>query len=251
MNSLLVVLLVVVLLIVVFVVWQRRAVRRQAEGLEKVARGIRDLRMRARVVPTMNRVATEGESVPPQFATIAAELEREGFRMLGDVEELNPDGSVAGRLRWFASADGTIWGWFGLANGVVPVMLMLSEDAGRGFTATIRSPHAPSTVSPETVRELRLRWEDGLDLALDGQRASVAAMAAPIRVTDLEGAIASLHRLKEHTNQWRTQQDPDALLEADVRNIVGDRYDELGEPVMALVAMLEAFDTSIGGRARQ
>ncbi|HEX6589596.1 MAG TPA: hypothetical protein VF039_11270 [Longimicrobiales bacterium] len=244
MNTLFVVAAVVVLLIVAFIAWQRRVVRRQAEGLEQVARGIRDLRTRSKVVPTMNRVATEGSGVPAQFAPIQAELEREGLRMLGDVEELNLDGSVAGRLRWFASNDGTIWGWFGLANGVVPVMLMLSEDAGRGFTATIRSPHAPSTVSPETVRELRLRWEEGLDAALDGQRAAVTAMAAPVRVTDLDGAIASLHRLKEHTNAWRTQQDPDALLEADVRNIVGDRYDELGEPVMALVAMLEMFDTS-------
>ena len=242
MRGVLSIAVVVVLLIVAFVAWQRRAVRRQAEGLEKVARGIRELRMRARLVPTMNPVSAAGADVPAQFASIQAELEREGFRMLGDVEELDLDGTVAGRLRWFASSDGAIWGWFGLANGVVPVMLMLSEDAGRGFVVTLRSPHAPSTVGPESIRELRLRWEEGLDVALDGQRAALATLAAPVRVTDLDGAIASLHRLKEHASAWRAQQDPDGLLEADVRNIVGDRYDELGEPVMALVAMLEMLD---------
>lgn len=242
MNTFLIVGAVVVLLIVAFVVWQRRAVRRQAEALEKIARGVRELRVRSRLVPTMNRVSEHGGEIPAEFASITQELQGEGFRVLGDVEEIDLDGSVAGRLRWFTSADNTVWGWFGVAHVVHPVMLLLSEDAGRGFAATIRSPHAPSTVVPPTVREFRLRWEEGLEAALAGQRAAVAAMSAPVRVADLEGALGGLRRLKEHVTAWRAQQDPETLLEADVRNIVGDQFENLGPTVITLVQVLETID---------
>src|SRR5687768_15111907 len=104
MSTLVIVVAVVVLLVVAFVVWQRRAVKRQADAIEKVGRGVRELRVRARLMPTMNRVSEYAGEIPPEFASITEELQGEGFRMIGDVEEMDLDGQLAGRLRWFTSA---------------------------------------------------------------------------------------------------------------------------------------------------
>jgi hypothetical protein len=232
---------IIVVLIALFLVWRRRALARRMAAIESVARGIRELRMRASRQPPMNPVSEQSGTIPSEFAPITDELKQEGFRMLGDVEELDYDGGMVGRLRWFTSSDNQIYGWFGIAQGH-PVMLLLSEDAGRGFAATVRSPHAPSTVVPDTVREFRIRWESGLGEALTGHRAGLHAMAAPVRVTDLAAALASLNRLKEHVAAWRARQDPDTLLQADVRNIVGTQFEDLQPMVLAFVEVLETID---------
>ena len=237
---------VVVLLIVAFVVWHRRVTAQRAAALESVARGIRELRLRASRPVPMHAVSEHAGRIPAEFPAITEDLRNEGFRILGDVEEHDFDGRLAGRLRWFTSADTRIYGWFGIAHGS-PVMLLLSEDAGGGFVATIRSPHSPGPVVPSTVRELRIRWEEGLGEAIAGHRAALQTMSAPMGVADLDGALASLRRLKEHVGAWRARQDPETLLEADVRNIVGDQFDDLGPTLVALVQLLETIHAEMDG----
>jgi hypothetical protein len=55
-----------------------------------------------------------------------------------------------------------------------------------------------------------------------------------------------MDRLRAHARAWRAAQARDALLEADVRKILRERYDQLGETMVLLVGALEEVRTALG-----
>jgi hypothetical protein len=103
----------------------------------------------------------------------------------------------------------------------------------------VRAPDAPSVAVPENVRQIQVRWEEGLDAALRKHGSGLAELRDPVRVADLSSARASFGRLYTHVGAWRSTQEPERLLEADVRKIAGPRFDDLGPTLIAIVRALD------------
>jgi hypothetical protein len=225
--------------------------RKRAEALQTVARDIRKLRHLATVAPRMAPVQEAGEPVPEGIEPIMRDLEAARFRRLGDVVESLEDGTKVGVLRWFTAHDGVVFGWTGLVQGVTPVMLLLSEDSGAGFVATMRTFGAPLVAGPPAVREQQLTWEEGLGPALHAHREALTTFAAPVAVGDLPSALASLARLYAMKKTWRSDQDPEALLEADVRKIAGARFDEFGPLLIVMIKALDDVDAAMAEMERR
>ena len=230
--------LVVVASVAAFALWIRQGMRQLRETASSVAAGVRQLRAMHAEPLRMTPFPGEPSTLPPEFPAITREIALVGLRTLGDVEERSTAGDVAGLLRWFASESGEVFGWFGVTEEG-PAMLLISEGEGSGFVATLSSPHAPSTVVPGTVKESRLRWEAGLEAALTEHRSNCPTTIDLVRVETLEAGLSSLRRLKAHVADWRSKQDPEGLLEADVRSILGDDFDNLGDEVIDIVQLLE------------
>jgi hypothetical protein len=92
---------------------------------------------------------------------------------------------------------------------------------------------------PDTVVHQRLDWEEGLGPALGRHATAVPAMGEARPVAGPEGALEGMSALKAHVATWRAAQDPDELLRADVKKILGDRFEDLGEAMVMLVRMEE------------
>jgi hypothetical protein len=118
-------------------------------------------------------------------------------------------------------------------------MLLISEVPEVGFVTTLRAPHAPSTATPPPMAHQELGWDEGLDAALTRHHDAVTRMGEPLAVEGLDGALEGMDALKAHVAERRAAQDPAALLEADVRKILGDRFEDLGKAVVALVRIAE------------
>jgi hypothetical protein len=215
----------------------RRSINKQADALTRVADGIVFLRKSAGVTPRMVPVARTDER-DAQLAETSGEIEAAGFRMLGDVEEYNRDGTSAGIARWIVSADGHVCGWFAMTPGG-PVLLLVSEDAGRAFATTIRSAPAPGVSVPDTIRRTDVDLDESLTTAIGIHRAEVSAFGQLVAVHDLDEAFACMRRMSAHIGAWRSGQEPRGLLESDVRNIAGEHYASVGESLIQLVNLTE------------
>jgi hypothetical protein len=230
--------------LVALALWWRGQVNRQAAAIQSVAENIRLLRRMAGSVPRLEP-ATASTPIPEGLGSITAELERTGYRRLGDLVEHFPGGGVAGVIRWFVSPDGRTYGWAGITAMGPAATLLVSEDPGTGFVTTLRAPEAPSVAVPENVRQIRVDWEEGLDAALRAHGSGLAELRNPVRVTDLSSARASFGRLYAQVGAWRSIQDPERLLEADVRKIVGPRFDDLGPTLITIVRALDDMESTL------
>lgn len=226
------------------VLWLRRGLRAYRASLEGIVQGVLQLRRMAAASPRLVALPEESPDVPP-LERAEPRLEAAGLYPVGDYHELGEDGRPAGAVRWFVSDDGTVLGWLGL-SAAGPVMLLLSEIPGRGFVTTLRAPPAPSTAVPPSVVQERLEWDEGLDAALERHAAAVARMGAALPVEGLEEALGCMDALKAHVAAWRAAQDHAGLLEADVRKILGDSYENMGETVIGLVRLAEELAAQAG-----
>ncbi|HSW29022.1 MAG TPA: hypothetical protein VLH75_05925 [Longimicrobiales bacterium] len=227
------------------VLWLRSGVREFGASLEGVVQGIVQLRGMAGASP---QYAPVPEDAPEATGLARAEpdLERADLHPVGDLFEVGRDGKPAAAVRWFVSGDGGVFGWLGLSPAG-PAMLLISEIPEVGFVTTLRGPDTPSTAAPPTVVHERLAWDEGLDAALTRHQDGVARMGEPLAVEGLEGALEGMDALKAHVAEWRAAQDPAELLEADVRKILGVRFEDLGGAVVALVRVAEGEAAREGG----
>lgn len=229
------------------VLWFRRGARAYRASIEAIVEGVIQLRAMAGASPRLVPLPVGS----PEAASLDAageELTRADLRAVGDFHELGSDGQPAGAVRWFVSGDGGLVGWLGVTPAG-PAMVMISEVAGNGFVVTLRSPHAPTTATPPTVVEDRLEWSEGLDAALVRHRAAVGRLGAPVPAGGMADALRSMDALKAHIARWRAAQDPDQLLEADARKILGDHFDGMGEAVVELVRVAESMAELARGAA--
>jgi hypothetical protein len=170
------------------------------------------------------------------FADVSQDLEGAGLKVLGDLLEQNDDGTIAGVVRWFRNDDGSVCGWFGIATHT-PVMLLFSESAGGDYFITGRGTPGLSLASPPNVHRQIVRWGDGTASALQHHLALVGAQAHDLRrVETVNDATALLARLREGAATWRAEQSQAALLEQDLRAILGDRYDRVAPRVRQALA---------------
>lgn len=229
--------LLLLVVLVVVVALMARGAGRGGAALEEVARGIAKLRRMAGVAPRYAPLPGDAQEAPG-LERAEPDLERSGLVPVGDLHELGEDGRPAAAVRWFVSRQGGVWGWLGVSPAG-PAMLLVSQVPGAGFVTTLRSPPAPNTAIPDSVVHQRLDWEEGLASALGRHATAVAAMGEPTGVKGLEGALEGMAALKAHVAAWRGAQDPDELLRADVKRILGDRFEDLGEAMVMLVRMEE------------
>jgi len=237
-----VVILCVVALAVVL--WLRRALGAYRASVEGVLQGIVRLRKMAGRSPRLEPLPPHSPDVTPLERAVP-DLEGADLHPVGDFREFDEHGSPAGNERWFVSGNGVLFGWLG-PTPAGPVMLLVSEVPGHGFVTTLRAPHAPSTATPPTVVQQRLDWDEGLEAARDRHLGAVARMGRPAAIGDLEAALGSMASLRAHVAEWRAAQDADELLEADVRKILGDKFDGMSEMV-GLVRLAEQLEREAGG----
>lgn len=180
-----------------------------------------------------------GESIPASAVALFDAAEREvtsaGFTVLGDLMEVDPDGNPK-PTRWFVDRSGTICGWFG-ALGTKPVMMLFSEAERDTYFITGRGTTATATAQPSTNHREFLGWDVGLNDVVARHKAQIAqsGKSAIVQAARLEAAPAVVSRLRAATARWRSAQPPNALLEQDVRGLVGDKWKYLGPTLVRLL----------------
>ena len=232
-------------IVIVALVTASMANRSRQSKIQSVATGIETLR-RMSTRETRRRKPGPADALSgDQLAIYDAntrEMRSAGLTVLGDQIEEQDDGSPAGMSRWFVDASGTIGGWF----GAVPVrrspgtfrtlMLFFSESESGQFLTTSRGAPELGLARPPTLHRQFVAWNEGIPRALERHRSLVESAdggAVLRRVATLEDVLALLARHRRHIADWRAKQPPDALLEADARNVLRDRYGELGPQVLA------------------
>jgi hypothetical protein len=179
------------------------------------------------------------EGIPPQmlgaYAAASQEVTKAGLHEIGDLFELDPQGTAIGRIRWFVDQTGTTCGWFAVTRPRSkipqrPVMLLFSEADASLFTVTLRGSPPLATATPPFVTRMICEWPDGLDAQLAVHRSRRTGTRFTV-VQTLEEATSLLRRLREASQAWRRSHDPAALLEQDVRSVLRDAYATFGPAV--------------------
>ncbi|HYM25894.1 MAG TPA: hypothetical protein VEU08_21905 [Vicinamibacterales bacterium] len=217
---------------------RRRQIEPLANGLERLRHAAtRDVRRRPPGAADAMTAAQEA-----LYESNTREMRDAGLSVLGDFIEEQDDGTVMGRSRWFVDGSGTISGWF----GAIPVknapgtfrtlMLFFSEtDAGQFVTTSRGTPELGLARPPTTHRQF-LPWNDGIPKAIERHRSFVESVggagAALRRTSALDDVVALLGRQRAQIAAWRAAQPSEALLEADVRNVLRERYAQLGPEML-------------------
>ncbi|HEV3141507.1 MAG TPA: hypothetical protein VGY57_13365 [Vicinamibacterales bacterium] len=237
-------LLVVIITLIAVLAGGAASRRKRQLQIQSLATGIESLR-RAATREMRRRSPGPADALTGEQLTLyessAREMRDAGLTVLGDLIEEMDDGSPYGTSRWFVDAGGTICGWYaavpvkGSPGKFRTLMLFFSEaDAGQFMTTSRGAPELGLARPPTTHRQF-VPWGEGVARALERHRSlieSVAGKGAAMRtVATLDDAVALLLRHRTHIASWRQGQPADALLEADARNVLRERYAEIG-PVL-------------------
>jgi len=168
------------------------------------------------------------------YEATARELGEHGFAVVGDRAEVQPDGTSSGITRWFVDSSSTVCGWFGvIANKStgqqVPAMMFFSQSARDEFFVTIRSSTSRHVTVPPNLHRQFIPWQDGFAAALERHRTAMQQRNAGElqRIDGIDGALFLLKCLRDNTTRWRVTQPAETLLDADLRSVLQERYNEL------------------------
>ena len=213
----------------------RLTYRRAAPKLVPTIRKMRQLASQTITYRPMHA----GESIPAGSVALFDAAQREltgaGCTVLGDLMEVDPDGG-AKPTRWFVDRSGTICGWFGALRNK-PVMMLFSEAERDTYFITGRGATSAATAQPPTNHREFLGWDVGVADVVARHKARIAqsGKSAIAQPATLEAAPAVVNRLREATARWRSAQPPNALLEQDVRALVGNKWKYLGPTLVRLL----------------
>ena len=148
---------------------------------------------------------------------------------LGDFVEVPAGRSPAGAMRGITDAAGTTFGWIAKAGPQgVRVMMLVSASDTDSYVTVLSPASAGLAASPPFVHRDRVGILSGPGAALTLHQERIASVTGLIKVTTLDELQAALQRLRTKSMDWRAAQPPSTLLDADLRSILGHRYDELG-----------------------
>jgi hypothetical protein len=205
--------------------------------LRPLLKAIAKLRAAAALAPRYDPVPPGDPRLVPlaeHFAALTDQLVALGFRSLGDACEVSSNEKQIGVVRWVASGDGTVSGWFGVvqsAKATTPVMVLLSEVKGRGFAITRRGgSDLTLTRAPTIVHHLVNKEAPLAEMVETHAQAKerLPAGSGLSRAGTLEDAAALLGRFRTENLAWRSAQPADQLLKADLCRVLEHAYVILG-----------------------
>ena len=221
----------------------RRRSRPSARLLSQLAKGVARMRAAAERETKYQPVAADAIAKTPgapYYDAAASEIQKNGCRLLGDLAEVYPDGTLTQPVRWFVDGTGTICGWYGIVGSaetpaVRQVMFLMSEAPGGEYYTTSRGGGGSGTASSPKHHLTECQWADGLERQLAVHRAQIpAAQAASLtHVGTLDDATALSARSRKAKTTWRAQQPADSLLDQDLRQILQDRYPAVGAALLS------------------
>jgi hypothetical protein len=175
------------------------------------------------------------ETTQAAYAAAAEELAGAGCELLGDHIEINVFRPEAGNTaqRWFLGDGGAILGWYALfipqappdetLSGPLEILVLYSEVRGAGYVMTKRAPDIPSVVSAPELRSETLLPSASIEEVLASHRTALAELAG--------------RRLIDANATWRRSKG-DEIVELDLRSVLGDQYDVLGEELLLSLKQL-------------
>jgi hypothetical protein len=157
---------------------------------------------------------------------LAPELAAAGLIALGDaVSTRDPKPA-----RWFADAEGTVFGWIAVVDVrwmQLRVAIVMSRR-GDDVVLTRRVPASVALAEPPFLLRTEVPAAMPLADAIAHHRARLGAAGGLVAVHALDEATRELEQLRARTVAWRQTQEPDALLDRDLRAILGRHYATLG-----------------------
>jgi hypothetical protein len=204
------------------------------KSLEGNIRKLRTLAVRAVKYRRLREGDDEARKILGGLDKGTKELEELGCTLLGDyIEE-----SQAAQLptRWFVDADGTTFGWIAVAPtplGLRDVAMLMT--GGERTAITLCTPRgAPGLAQPPHVD--RVVREGFLDLKAALAEHAKRKPADAKKVTSIDDAFAVVEDVRARTATWREAQAPDALLDQDLRAVLGRHYEKLGKTLAKRLA---------------
>lgn len=239
----------------------RRARRRAVDGLAAQIFILTKIAEHSCEYAMADLTAT-GEATQAAYAAAAQQLTGAGCELLGDRVEINVFRPEAANTvqRWFLGDRGAILGWYALfvpqaapddpreLSGPLEILMLYSEVPGAGYVMTRRAPNIPSVVSAPELRSETLPLSASIDEVLAAHRRTLAELVEssvqPTTVGDFEDGRALLGRLIDANATWRRSQG-DEIVELDVRSVLGDQHDVLGEELLrSLRGLREKFEAA-------
>ena len=208
-------------------VWQRR------RQLRDLAITFRELRAAASI-PATFAAAVAGESaarVDPRATRTPP-----GTRVLGDITRTRAN-QPSETLRYFVDDAGTTWGAVGTTRGT-PIMNLWSSDGESVWLTQATFRRTRQFVGAPFIEPAWVTYGKGHLHALASHCARVPA-TAPLRTLRVQDDVCLW--FTDHTRRiaaWRDNQAPTVLLEWDLRQLLGSRYDR-DAPVVARHLQIE------------
>jgi hypothetical protein len=224
----------------------QRALGRLADSVDRM-RALADRETKRQPVPADAVSKMPGSGY---YDAATREIQTAGGRVLGDLAEVYPDGTLTQPARWFVDGTGTVAGWYAIvgpaqAPAVRQVMFLMSEAPGGEFFTTSRGGGGTSTATSPRHHRAECQWTDGLARQLEIHRGQVPAAlsGALTHVATLDDATGLFARARQAKIDWRAKQPADALLDQDLRQILQDRYPAVGTQLMAYMRRRGAAGT--------
>ncbi len=200
----------------------------RADKFERELRSARD----QMTIETPWRAATEADrELVARLDLVAADqaaLEACGFTVAGDLVGMGANRVAILVVRALVDPTGTICASASVARGSDKTSIGLASFSPDDMLSTQRGRQA-RLAEPPFVRRQTLAADVTHEQLVAKHRAVAGDDAALDRIASHHDLIAELLRIRARVIDWRNAQPPDELLDADLRNVLGDVYERSGK----------------------
>lgn len=227
--------ILIVLLIGAILVFVMRLRARLALLAEQVRQ------LRAHVLEPVTHSPADPRALEQVLAPVTAEVEKLGFRVLGDFVENSTLETGTRVMRWIVDNANTTFGWIAPfeVEGQRHVIAVLMSHELAQQTITSRQPASSMLSRPPFVDLLTLPVTTSMTetYARHRKRAQLDDPdRAFIPVRTFEQVEHEVARMRDKVAAWRRSQPADDLLEADLKSLLGPQYGKLGGPLRRRLA---------------
>ena len=160
-------------------------------------------------------------------ATTQAELVAAGFTLLGDVAVTTAEQRTA-VMRTFTDRSQTTCATIAvMCTQPTKAWLWLASYREDEAFVTMRGPQT-RLAEPSIIHYQAIANETPPPKVF-AQHRSFAHFDDAVRVTALDDLLAQIQKFRALTIRWRESQEPDVLLDADLRGVLGAQYDTIGK----------------------
>ena len=162
-----------------------------------------------------------------------------GMQPLGDFVECAYGREPAGARRGFTDPAVTLYGWLARGGPTKAMVMVLVPATATDVYLTRLTPAAGGLLAaPPWAHREAVAYARGIAGALERHRERSAGVTGAVQDTAVAALQAELVRVRAMTIAWRQAQPPAALLDADLRSMLGPHYDRIG-PRLAKQRALE------------